>query len=177
MVLDSKALPLTRTWCLLEVLQTYRMKSDNSANARFQGLLFCTSDGVIGQSAKGCMDVSMALAERLVDLSVKDAQASRPEDHDKIMTLVEAEGGVERIDDFIRSSLRATLTQVQTRFADEMQAVLGRLGGTSSTVAVEQTAPSPGQPNLPMLLSSRSTIPVDEAQSKRQGGPADVFSL
>lgn len=38
MVLDEKALPLTRAWCLFEVLQTLLLEEKSS---NFQGLMLC----------------------------------------------------------------------------------------------------------------------------------------
>jgi len=164
MVLDSKALPLSRSWCLLEVLQTYRLKKENSDNTVFQGLLFCTTDGVIGRATDGCLDVSVALAKRLVDLSVKDACATKPEDHASIMKLVEAEGGSQCIDTFIRKSLMGTLTQVQTRFANDMQLLIGKLG--SSTLE----ALAGPQAVLPTLLSSRVAGSTSKALQEMDPG-------
>jgi len=59
MVLDNHAWPLTRTWCLFEVLQTKKLEEDDP---NFAGLLLCTSSGVLNYGTAS-MDVATELAK------------------------------------------------------------------------------------------------------------------
>ncbi|CAE8655968.1 unnamed protein product, partial [Polarella glacialis] len=67
MVIDSDALPLTRSWCLFEVLQTFLLMTEDE---HFQGLQMCTASGVLNFGCTG-VDVSMALATRLASLRLE----------------------------------------------------------------------------------------------------------
>ena len=44
MVLDEQALPLTRAWCLFELLQTFILQKNHTD---FQGLVMTTNSGVL----------------------------------------------------------------------------------------------------------------------------------
>ena len=83
MVLDDQAQPLRRAWCLFEILQTQLSAERGSS---FQGLLFCTSSGVL-RNGQGGIDVAMAVANGLATLDLKDAKASDADDERMIQTL------------------------------------------------------------------------------------------
>ena len=57
MVLDQDALPLTRAWCLCEVLQTYRLEHDESIH-NFEGGFFTAPTGVSSVTATGYASTS-----------------------------------------------------------------------------------------------------------------------
>ncbi|CAE7476370.1 unnamed protein product [Symbiodinium natans] len=84
MVLDEQALPLTRSWCLFELLQTMNLERCRS---NFQGLRFCTNTGVLnlGQSTT---EVAMNIGKKLSSLSLEDAISTRPEDGKTIQELI-----------------------------------------------------------------------------------------
>jgi len=126
MVLDADALPLTRSWCLFEVLQTYRLVHHQGAGGVFDGLKFCTSRGVLGCTDQ-CFDISIALGRRLATLSVADATATVKEDQDMIVRLVEEDGGMENMNKFIRCNMRDTLDQVEKEFVGYSSALRQRL--------------------------------------------------
>ena len=103
MVLDELALPLTRAWCLFEVLQTLILSQGDQG---FGGLHFCTSTGVINQGQSGT-DVAMATAKRLASLDLREAQATNAEDQRTIRELVEQmPGGFDAVNAFVRGSIR-----------------------------------------------------------------------
>lgn len=72
----STSAPLrTRSWCLFELLQTrYAPK----ARASHEGLLLCTPTGVL-QWGHAHVDTVVRLAEKVGDIRLEDAQASRVE--------------------------------------------------------------------------------------------------
>ena len=118
MVLDEFALPLTRAWCLFEVLQTLLLSQQDTG---FGGLQFCTSTGVINAGQSGT-DVAMATAKRLANLDMRSADASNPDDLRMIRDLVERmPGGFDSMNSFVRSSMRTALMAVNSQFVKEFQ--------------------------------------------------------
>eukprot|EP00928_Gymnodinium_smaydae_P037869 TRINITY_DN26236_c0_g1_i1.p1 TRINITY_DN26236_c0_g1~~TRINITY_DN26236_c0_g1_i1.p1 ORF type:complete len:568 (+),score=44.82 TRINITY_DN26236_c0_g1_i1:191-1705(+) len=83
MILDEHAMPLTRSWCLFELLQTIQLEKQSG----FQGLLFCTRNGVLNYGAS-TVEMSMKIGKHLANLSLKDAEASEPADKEMINSLV-----------------------------------------------------------------------------------------
>eukprot|EP00401_Gymnodinium_catenatum_P070840 CAMPEP_0117500086 /NCGR_PEP_ID=MMETSP0784-20121206/22591_1 /TAXON_ID=39447 /ORGANISM="" /LENGTH=166 /DNA_ID=CAMNT_0005295277 /DNA_START=19 /DNA_END=518 /DNA_ORIENTATION=- len=125
MVLDEDALPLTRTWCIFEVLQTLELSSSSSL-ANFDGLTLVTSRGVLGHPAAHCYDIALSLVDRLSKMSVEEATASR--EHDDIMIKDLARnraGGIDGTNQFIRDSMYEVLRQVQANFQQDI-GTLGR---------------------------------------------------
>jgi len=84
MVLDEQALPLTRSWCLFELLQTMNLERQR---ANFHGLRFATNTGVLnlGQSTT---EVAMNIGKKLSSLSLENASATRLEDRTQIQELI-----------------------------------------------------------------------------------------
>merc|ERR1719282_654677 len=80
MIMDEEALPLTRSWCIFELLQTLQMDMEIES---FAGLLLCTSTGVLN-NGDGPIDVSMQVVRRIGTMKMEDAQASVKEDKDMI---------------------------------------------------------------------------------------------
>lgn len=140
MVLDAEALPLTRSWCLFEVLTTYNLLHDDSKSATFGGLQFCTAAGVLGDPSSHCFDVAVALAHRLTNLDVASASASNHGDQEMIKNLVITQcGSLEDMNDFIRGNMISTLQKVQTTFTDDLKHVMTTLGRRSVVKAVTRT--------------------------------------
>ena len=73
------ATPLQRIWCLFELFQTFRHERDDNREANFQGLLLCTSTGVLSKGAGGT-DVCMAIASKLACLDLQAAEATSEDD-------------------------------------------------------------------------------------------------
>lgn len=100
MVIDELVLPLQRIWCLFEVYQTICL----SQTSHFQGLLLCTSTGVLQEGQAGT-DVAVAVAKRVTDLDIRGAQASSEEDRLMIHALIEQmDGGFETMNTFVRET-------------------------------------------------------------------------
>eukprot|EP00913_Durusdinium_trenchii_P018448 g17331.t1 len=76
-------MPLTRAWCLFEVLQT---KEIQNKRPDFEGLWLCTSTGVLHEGKAG-VDVALHLAKRLSNLRLEDATASVQKDKDMTLDL------------------------------------------------------------------------------------------
>jgi len=122
MVLDENAKPLSRLWCIFEVLQTYRIEHDSSFN-NFRGLYFCTDRGVIGDKSKCTFDIAVTLSRRLATLRLEDATASDEDDERMIRDLVEAEGGMGMMNDFVRGNMITTLDRVEALFLEAVGAI------------------------------------------------------
>lgn len=126
MVLDKDALPLTRIWCIFEVLPTFKRQREDSTG-QFEGLVFCTDRGTLGSEINELhdstsYDVALALARRLADLRVQDAKASRQQDHDMISATVEAElGGMDELNHFIRENMSGVLFHAELSFLDKVR--------------------------------------------------------
>jgi len=135
MVLDKHALPLTRSWCLFEVLQTYKLQHETNG---FGGLVFCTQDGLVGSGK--CYDTDVALAHRLSVLSVADATATNKGDEAMIKVLVEEEfGGMDSINDFIRGNMIKDLDASRNTFEqalDQLQMHLRHKDDDSGVLAI-----------------------------------------
>ncbi|CAE7759812.1 FRAS1, partial [Symbiodinium pilosum] len=151
MILDEEALPLQRIWCLFEVYQTILLSAQN---ARFAGLLLCTSTGVLQQGQAGT-DIAMAVAKRLAALDLRNAQASDEGDRLMIHGLIEAmPGGFDTMNKFVRESIRNALVTMHRQFEHDFSSLVQELtashsGSASASVSVEVTA-------LPTLLQSRA---------------------
>jgi len=124
MVLDDEAWPLTRAWCLFEVLQTkiIRTKRDD-----FQGLYLCTSTGVL-QKGKAGVDVAMRIAERLTKLRLENATASVQKDKEMIDDLVsKMPGGFAEVNRFVKSNIAEALRTMQAAFTSDLEKLLTTL--------------------------------------------------
>jgi hypothetical protein len=117
MVLDIDALPLTRTWCLFELLQTFKLQKEKE---NFQGLLFCTSSGVLN-TGRASYDAAVALAKRLSTLRVEDATASNQQDKAMIDGLINAEGGFLQMNSFLRSEAKDAMGAVRDHFMQDFE--------------------------------------------------------
>ena len=140
MVLDKNALPLTRSWCLFEVLQTFKLQNEDNVG-NFEGLYFCTDRGVIGNDndepdGSTSYDVALALARRLSTLRVQDARATLTNDEEMIKNLVNAEGGMDAMNDFVRGNMSTVLLRSQKGFDDRvnhLRACLDHAQGEASS--------------------------------------------
>jgi len=125
MVLDADAWPLTRTWCIFEVLQTFELLN-SSIFANFNGLSLLTSRGVLGDPAAHCYDVALGLARRLSTLSVENATAGNEHDDATIKGMVKnMAGGFDAMDSFVRTNMREVMHRVQANFHTDV-ANIGR---------------------------------------------------
>eukprot|EP00440_Ansanella_granifera_P025108 gb/GFBE01027277.1/.p1 GENE.gb/GFBE01027277.1/~~gb/GFBE01027277.1/.p1 ORF type:complete len:584 (+),score=90.46 gb/GFBE01027277.1/:1-1752(+) len=125
MILDDQAMPLTRAWCLFEVLQT---KSIQTKQSNFAGLWLCTSTGILHKGKAG-VDVAMRIAERLSCLKLEDATASVQKDKDMIDDLVSnMPGGFPAMNSFVRNNIAEALIAMQEAFTNDFDNLLDTLG-------------------------------------------------
>ncbi|CAE8596484.1 unnamed protein product [Polarella glacialis] len=135
MVIDSDALPLTRSWCLFEVLQTFLLMTEDE---HFQGLQMCTASGVLNFGCTG-VDVSMALATRLASLRLEDASASRLEDKLMIEGLVQSmPGGFRDVNVFVRRVFREALYLMKSGFEADFDRLTSMLEQVANVAGQEE---------------------------------------
>ena len=116
MILDDDALPLTRSWCLFELLQTAQL----SQRGQFQGLLLCTDSGVMNYG-QGSIEMAMVLSKRLVDLRLEEATASEESDKRMIDQLISQQpGGFEEINAFLVQEVQGALMSTKMRFQQDL---------------------------------------------------------
>ncbi|CAE7874708.1 PDIL1-4, partial [Symbiodinium sp. KB8] len=115
MVFDNDALPLTRSWCLFELLQTAELSRNDS---RFLGLQICTPSGVMNHGQTN-IELAMVISKKLADLNLRDAQASCLEDKHMIDRLVaERPGGFEQMNAYLTQAVNAALQATALRFQE-----------------------------------------------------------
>ncbi|CAE7213394.1 unnamed protein product [Symbiodinium natans] len=134
MILDEMAMPLKRSWCLFELLQTIHLEK---TQANFRGLLFCTENGVLNFGAS-TVEMSMQIGERLSGLSLKDAEATTEKDKNMITELVLQEmDSFEKIDAVLREHISEALGICRDRVDDDFDALFRKLGTLKEHLAVK----------------------------------------
>lgn len=120
-VLDPLALPLTRSWCLFEILQAFLLTRDDE---NFMGLVMCTCSGVLNFGCPGAVDGAMAIASQLSKLDLENAEATESTDKQMIIGLVKSmPGGFEAVNLFVRTVFRQALHKMKHRFDDDFKQV------------------------------------------------------
>lgn len=114
MVLDAQALPLSRSWCLFELAQTFELQS----RANFAGLFLCTSTGVMNFGGAS-IDTAIAIARKLSQMRLEDADASDAKDKEMIDAMVEQMGGFDKMNNFIRQQMYTSIRNVQKVMEEE----------------------------------------------------------
>eukprot|EP00415_Alexandrium_ostenfeldii_P001076 UN1076 len=106
-IIDEQALPLKRSWCLFELLQT--MEIEREGRRGFEGAVFCTSTGVLN-SGRASVETSMALGRCLASLRLENATATVEEDKRMIDCLVDCSmGGFDAMNRSLRSRISVAL--------------------------------------------------------------------
>lgn len=145
-------LPLQRIWCLFEVHQTICL----NRSGRFEGLLLCTSTGVL-QKGKAGTDVAVAVAKTAVELDTRSAQATAEEDRLMIHSLIEQmPGGLDAMNTFVRNTIRKALEVSHLHYENTLQTLMRNL---SSQDFSAQTDP------LPTILTSAACQPVSKTHT------------
>ncbi|CAK9108991.1 Uncharacterized protein SCF082_LOCUS50656 [Durusdinium trenchii] len=130
MLLDEMAMPLKRSWCLFELLQTIELEEKAQMEAflrAFSGLLFCTSNGVLNYGSS-TVEMSMMIGERLLGLSLRDAEATTEKDKKMIADLVqESRGSFDEIDLVLRVHIRDALKACQKQVNFDFGSLFERL--------------------------------------------------
>jgi len=155
MILDEEALPLTRSWCLLDALQTHRR---HQASPTF-ALVLCTPEGVIGVPGRSSDEkISLALEARLATLNIANVQATERHDQERIRALLEAGDGIATIASFIRRSMcyvtGLTPTQLDECVGDVADDVVDAV--EDSNGQSEELAAPKGSCAAPGLCTQRS---------------------
>ncbi|CAE7406227.1 unnamed protein product [Symbiodinium sp. CCMP2592] len=175
MVVDDYAMPLTRAWCLFEVLQT-RLKENEADN--FQGLWLCTSSGVLHEGKAG-VDVAMRIAERLATLRLEDATASVKKDKDMIDELVaQMPGGFPAMNRFVRQKIYDALLAMRSSFSADFNTLLQSLHGETNTLlqslhtqgALPAALPPPASEAQAHETDDPELMPVVATQAQAAGG-------
>lgn len=121
MVFDELALPLTRSWCLFELLQTQQLSHERPGN--FVGLMLCSPLGVMNHG-NGSLDLAMNVSHKLANLRLQDASASKSADKEMINNLVvTCHGGFSKINAFLIRSVREVLQATQLRFKEDLRSL------------------------------------------------------
>lgn len=142
MIIDELVLPLQRIWCLFEVYHTIRL----AKSGRFQGLLLCTSTGVL-QEGKAGTDVAVAVAKTAKELDTQAAQATAEEDRLMIHGLIEQmPGGFETMNAYVRETICHALEASHQHFERTFS-------GLVCDLTSHPLNPLPS-PSLPTLLTS-----------------------
>jgi hypothetical protein len=71
MVLDTAAMPLTRSWCIFELLQTLKLEGQDN----FEGLELSTATGLLNEG-QSTVEVAVNIVKRMATLDLKEANAS-----------------------------------------------------------------------------------------------------
>jgi len=155
MVLDEKAEPLQRSWCLFELLQTFRLSQERGED--FNGLSLCTASGVLNGGGTG-VDIAMGIAQRLATLDLQFARATRMDDKVMIDNRVRMmEGGFPAMNQLLRSNVRDALAKVKDSFMKDFMRITVTLDGTKDGL------PDACKPGGTYYLTRRSTTLNDSS--------------
>ncbi|CAK9060317.1 unnamed protein product [Durusdinium trenchii] len=76
--MDVDVTPLKRSWCLFEMLHTFRQRDHTQERPiAFQGLLMLTPQGVLN-TGRGSLDTALRIGQRLTTLKLEEAMATEP---------------------------------------------------------------------------------------------------
>lgn len=149
----NNVFPLQRIWCLFEVYQTILL-SRNSSDG-FQGLLLCTSAGVLQQGNAGT-DVVVAVAKKVAELDTENATASDESDRLMIHSLIASmDGGFDYMNTFVRNTICKALEASHSHYETTLKTLMENLTGRVSVPAEA----------LPTLLTSRAPQPENKSGS------------
>jgi len=134
MILDHLAKPLTRSWCIFELLQTLKLQRNDSermsykaTGASFHGLLLCTSGGVLNVG-NGSVEVAMNVVKRVATLDLESADSSVESDKQMINQLVvEDLGSFESMNRFVRKEVRKVLATARNSVMSEFETLFSTL--------------------------------------------------
>eukprot|EP00933_Yihiella_yeosuensis_P071210 TRINITY_DN7940_c0_g1_i7.p1 TRINITY_DN7940_c0_g1~~TRINITY_DN7940_c0_g1_i7.p1 ORF type:complete len:769 (-),score=124.33 TRINITY_DN7940_c0_g1_i7:86-2392(-) len=109
MVLDSELVPLSRIWCLYEVMRTKQLEL-NFDMATEKGCL--TRYDPIGDKSHELRRTVMLLGENLLQVDVANARASNEKDKEMIMSEIDKKVGREQLNISIRAFLVQSMKAV-----------------------------------------------------------------
>ncbi len=157
MVCDDDAMPLERSWCLFELLQTFQLTQDEQ---QFQGLFLCTPSGVLN-TGMCSIDAALGIVHKLSDLRLQDARATLETDKQMIDTLVmQQPGGFTVVNRILKTKICEILAIMQTHSSAEMDSLQEKLQesisdtNSSSPQNCDEASTEAFMQNLPVLLGS-----------------------
>ena len=124
MILDERVVPLSRAWCLFELLQTFLIQDEVPSR---ESLNILTSSGVMN-SGKCSIDTAMAIGKQLTILNLQDAGASKDADKRLIFTAVERAGGFAAINAKLKLRIRKVIGVVANQFDQDLRQLHVELG-------------------------------------------------
>ena len=124
MILDERVVPLSRAWCLFELLQTFLIQDEVPTR---ESLNILTSSGVMN-SGKCSIDTAMAIGKQLTILDLQNAGASKDADKRLIFTAVETAGGFAAINAKLKLRIRKVIGVVANQFDQDLQQLHVELG-------------------------------------------------
>lgn len=135
-------MPLTRAWCLFELLQTVKLQEEDK---RFTGLTLCTNSGPL-QEGKAGVDLAMKIGEHLASLRLENAQASVQKDKEMIDQLVsDMPGGFLAMNSFVREQLKRALLAMKEAFDEDFHTLLAGLDASLDEVQNVTPVEDPGK--------------------------------
>ncbi|CAK8995424.1 LINE-1 retrotransposable element ORF2 protein (ORF2p) (Long interspersed element-1) (L1) (Retrovirus-related Pol polyprotein LINE-1) [Includes: Reverse transcriptase [Durusdinium trenchii] len=124
-------------------------------SGQFEGLLLCTSTGVLQQGKAGA-DVAVAVAKTVAELDTRTAEATAEEDRLMIHSLIEQmPGGFDTMNSFVRDTICNALEASHLHYESTLKDLMHTLASNSST------APAP----LPTLLTSSAAYRPNKADT------------
>ncbi|CAK9087224.1 Tenascin-X (TN-X) (Hexabrachion-like protein) [Durusdinium trenchii] len=142
MVFDEDALPLTRSWCLFELLQTHHFKQTRDT---FAGLMLCSANGVMNKG-NGSFDLAIKVSHKLANLDLREARASKESDKQMIEELVRRQAGFKNVRTFLTNAVEEVLLATRARFQDKMTELQTSLALTQSDSPTHRKEPEPEAP-------------------------------
>ena len=129
MILDERVVPLSRAWCLFELLQTFLIQDDVPSR---ESLNILTSSGVLN-SGKCSIDMAMAIGKRLTTLKLQDAGASKDADKQLIFSAVKASSGFDAINAKLKERILKVIGVVASQFEEDLKQLHVELGKQRET--------------------------------------------
>lgn len=167
MVFDEEAMPLTRSWCLFELLQTVLLQD---ISHDFKGLMLCSPLGIMN-TGKGSLDLAMNVSKKLAVLDLEAAQASMQSDKDMIDSLVRQEGGFEQINEFLADSINEVLNKLREQFTRNISSLESEVARKKMRTRSERIRRLKGSQAVGGLANSRAyTEPLDQDFSSPASG-------
>jgi len=119
MVMDINVNPLTRSWCLYELLQTMLLTKQRPEQFDYW---ITTETGVLNHG-EASTEETLNIASAVSTLRLQDAQASDEADKDMIDEAVsKMEGGFKAINNFLRMAILESLERTQEKVNDKLEA-------------------------------------------------------
>lgn len=140
----QEILPNTLFMKKLKLFPWGHCNSGLSQSSNFQGLLLCTSTGVL-QEGKAGTDVAIAVAQTVATIDTRSAQASSEQDRKMIHELIEQmPGGFDTMNAFVRETIHKALEASRENFEATFHILVQSL----------TTSWEPASRVLPTLLTS-----------------------